>query len=457
MKNRGYISASISLIVFMSSCSGVRNCRAPELNLPPTVMASHYDSTTIADMDWWEFYSDSTLCGIIDETLAHNKDILSAAMRVEQMRSLYGINKADFLPELKAGVYGNNETSDYYGENHLNDTEYGLKATLSWEIDLWGNLRWAKRKGAARYLESVEAERAMRMTLISQVAEAYFRLVALDNELSIVQRTLITRMEGVQQAKLRYEGGLTSEIVYQQAQVEYATTAALIPGLEKEIQTTSNAISILMGRYPREIIQHSRITEEPILSDSISIGLPSTLLQRRPDIKASEYELKAAMASVGIAYADRFPHFNISVTGGWENDGLDNFFRSPFSYIAGNITGPIFDFGRKKKKYQAALAAYDEARIRYEQKVLEAFKETNDAVITYRKAQKAASLKAELRDASRKYVDLALLQYRAGSINYINVLDAQRRYFEAQIGMSNAIRDEHIALVRLYKALGGGW
>ena len=158
-----------------------------------------------------------------------------------------------------------------------------------------------------------------------------------------------------------------------------------------------------------------------------------------------------------MAYADRFPRLTFTLTGGVENSELTGFFRSPFSYVAGAIAAPVFGFGRKQAKYRAALAAYDEARLAYEKKVLEVFKETDDAIVTYRNVRRTAELNVTLRDAASKYVKLANIQYRGGNINYIDVLDAQRRYLDAQIGLSNAVRDEHLALVQLYKALGGGW
>lgn len=183
----------------------------------------------------------------------------------------------------------------------------------------------------------------------------------------------------------------------------------------------------------------------------------SDLLKRRPDVRAAEQQLASAMANVGYTYADRFPRLRIGFTPGFENDELPKFFKSPFSYTLANITGPIFDFGRKKKKYQAAIAAYDQARYSYEKSVIQAFTEVNTAISTYRRIKETTKLKVELRDATVKYVQLAHLQYRAGSLSYIDVLDAQRRYFDAQIGVSNALRDEYLALINLYKVLGGGW
>lgn len=439
------------------SCSAVRTCKAPELNLPAEVVEGRSDSLTAADLEWWRFYGDTTLCRIIERTLAANKDLLAAAARVERMRQLYRIDKANRLPDFSVGGLADYETNDYAGDTPSRDPEFGAKLTVGWEADLWGHLRWAKRRGGAEYLASVEDERAMRMTLVAEAASAYYRLVALDNELSIVRRTLITRGEGVYQAQLRFEGGLTSETVYQQAKVELATTASLIPDLERRIEVTENALSLLMGAYPDWRVRRGKMDSDIEMPENLPIGLPSELLQRRPDVRSSEQRLRAAMASAGMAYADRFPRLTFSLTGGWENDALKGFFRSPFSYVAGAIAAPVFGFGRKQAKYRASLAAYDEARLSYEKKVLEVFNEVNNAVVTYRKARETAALKANLRDAALKYVELAHLQYRGGSINYIDVLDAQRRYFDAQIGLSNAVRDEYLALVELYKSLGGGW
>lgn len=459
MKYLKTIIFTLALLSLFCACSAVKQCNPPQLNLPETIVpgGGDSDSLTIADIEWWKFYGDSILCGIISRTLENNRNIQAAASHIEQLRELYRIRKADLLPSVNISTTADNETNDYAGEPFKRDPEFGLKANLSWEIDLWGNLRWAKRKGEAQWLASVEDERAMRMTLIAEAANAYFRLVALDNELSIVRRTLETRREGVAKAKLRFEGGLTSELVYQQAQVEYASAAALIPDLRTRIKTTENALCLLMGTYPGEDIRRNEADVTSALPDSLPVGLPSQLLQRRPDIRAAEQQLIAAMSEVGVTYTDRFPRLTFNLQGGWENDDLKGFFSSPFSYVVGQLVAPVFTFGRKKARYRAALAAYDECRLKYEQKVLEAFKETDDAVTAYRNVRQTTALKMSSRNAAQKYVELAELQYRTGSINYIEVLDAQRRYFDAQIGLSNAVRDENLALVQLYKALGGGW
>ena len=339
-----------ALTVGFSSCSAVRHCQAPEVEMPGQIASGYTDSLTIADLSWWQFYGDSTLRRVIELTLENNKDMLAAAARVEQMRQLYRISKAERLPNFSAKGLADYETNDYADEESSRDPEFSAKLSVSWELDLWGNLRWAKRKGGAEYLSSVEDWRAMRMTLVAEVATAYFQLMALDNELSIVRRTLRTRSEGVQQAQLRFEGGLTSETVYQQAKVEYASTATLIPDLESRIEIMENSIALLMGKSPDWEVLRGQMNIEAEFPDSLPVGLPSGLLQRRPDVRASEQQLRSAMASAGMAYADRFPRLTFNLVGGWENDALQGFFRSPFSYVAAAIAAPVFGFGRKQAK-----------------------------------------------------------------------------------------------------------
>ncbi len=457
MKKLHILLSMFPAILLAASCSGVRDCAPAQLNLPAEIAENAGDTLTAADIEWWKFYGDSALCTLISRTLEHNKDLLAATARIEELQQVYRINRSALFPEVGINIGANHETNDYYGKSYIPDPQFDLKATLRWEADLWGKLTWAKREGHAMWMSTVEDRRAMKISLIAEVATAYFNLIALDNELAIVRRTLENRKEGMAKAKLRFEGGLTSELVYQQTKVEYATAAAMVPNLEARIGMTENALSLLMGEYPGSIITRADTIAAMATSSNIPIGLPSTLLKRRPDLRSAQLKLKAAMAKVGIAHAERFPSLTFSLQGGLENDDLTNLLKSPFSYVAGAIAGPVFQFGKKKARYKAAIAAYDQARLGYEQRVLDAFRETNDTVVNYNNARETTSLKADSRNAAKKYVELAELQYRAGSINYIEVLDAQRRYLDAQIGLTTALRNQNIALVNLYKAIGGGW
>ena len=445
-------------LMALCGCSAVKNLTKPQVLLPESMQeGTPLDSLTIADMGWWEFYGDEYLKDIIAKVLENNKRLQMAAQRVEQSRYLFNVEKAKLFPELAFRLPWNHETNHYYKELDLIDPEIGVKATISWEVDLFGAQRWNKKKSRAQYDASVEDERAMRMVLVAETASAYFRLVALDNELKIVKSTMETREEGVRLAKLRFDGGLTSETVYQQAQVQYATAAALIPNLEYNIKVAENQLLLLMGSLPDEPVARASELKDNTLPDRIPLGLPSSLLERRPDIVSVENKLQAAVANVGYTYAKRFPSLNIELTGGLEDNDFKNLFRSPFSYVAENFVAPLFDFGKRKNTYKASVAAYNEARLAYENKVLEAFNEVDNALSRYNSARMAVTKDTELLDAAYKYQDLTWKQYRGGTINYIDVLDAQRRYLEARIARMNAIRDEHLALVQLYKALGGGW
>ncbi len=450
------ITISAVLVLLAVSCSPAKFCAKPELDMPQTFGLSATDSTTIADMEWWTMYSDTLLQNLIRKTLEYNKDMLIASERVEEMRLLHRVEKADLFPSLSAKVGGDHEWENYGGVKDVSSPEIVAKLDLSWEIDLWGSLRWASKKGAAEYLASVEAKRAMQMTLIAEVATAYFELIALDNQLSIVQQTVITRQEGAAQAKLRFEGGMTSETSYQQAQVELATATAAIPELERKIAIKESQISLLCGSYPDSVARKkSKVSAVP--ETDLPVGLPAHLLQRRPDLRQAEARLRAAEAAVGVAHADRFPKLVINLAAGFENNEFKTFLQSPLFYAAGNVVAPLFSFGKRKAKFEASVAAYNQAKLAYEKAVLVAFKEVYDAVVTYRSARENTVLMRELRDATQKYVELAQLQYINGVISYIDVLDAHRRYFTAQIGLSDAISNESLAFVSLYKALGGGW
>lgn len=453
------IAVASAAVIASASCSGVRQCAAPELNLPETISGADTDSDsmTIADIEWWEFYTDPALTDIIEEALRNNRDLQAAMARIDEYKALYGVAKANYLPTVSGIAGGTYETNDYHGDPHVSDPEYSLKMTLNWELDLWGGQKWERRGREADFMHTVYNARAIKMELIAEIVDLYFNLIALDNELTIVRRTLTTRQESARMAKIRFEGGLTHETSYRQALVELATTAALIPTLENKITTTQNALTLLMGRYPAESLRRSFIELSPIKDTDLPTGLPSELLTRRPDLQASESRLKSALANVGVKYADRFPRLRIAFTGGWENDKPDGFFKSPFTYTLGNIAGTILDFGRNKRRYQASIAAYEQAKLAYEKNVLTVFKEVSDAAATFRNVARSVELRQRLHDAALKYVELAQIQYRSGILNYIDVLDAQRRYFEAQIGFGNAVRDQYIALANLYKALGGGW
>ncbi|MCM1504151.1 MAG: TolC family protein [Muribaculum sp.] len=457
------------LVLTVVLTSGLCSCKlgqkyvSPDVNLPVELydgaLSEEFgtdDTITVADRLWWQVYSDTALVSLIEKTLEHNKDLLMARARIQELAAMKRISTSRFFPQINGDAYMQKEGLNYGGNNFSPDPEDGLKVSATWELDLWGNIRWARDKSIAEYLAAIESKRALQISLIAQVATAYFQLVALDTELDIVRRTLHARQEGVRLAKLRFEGGLTSEMAYQQARVEYAKTATLVPTLERNIAIKESDIAFLAGEYPRYIARNVS-SIDTIMPSSLPVGLPSELLLRRPDVRSAEQSLRAANAAVGVAYTDRFPRLRLTAQGGFENDELSDFLKSPMYFLSGALTGPIFDAGNRQAAYRAKQAAYERETFNYEKTVLSAFKDAHDAIVDYSKTSDIYKSRLELLRAAKTATDLAQLQYINGVIGYLDVLDAQRSYFDAQISFSNANRDACIAFVNLYASLGGGW
>lgn len=446
----------IVLALLFSSCKIGKKYTKIELNMPQYYSEYSNDTTSFSDMKWWEIYADSNLINLIDSTLKNNKDMKIATAKVKEIAALKRIDVANFFPQINGSAYAQNEGLNYGGDDYGNDFEFGVKANISWELDLWGNLRWSKEKGVAEYLSTIEGQRALMMSLVAEVAENYFDLMALDNELRIVKQTLIAREEGVKLAKVRFEGGLTSETSYQQAQLEYAMTATLIPDLERKITIKENEILKLAGTYPT-VVERVKYHNNFILPDSIPLGLPSDLLERRPDVKMAEQKLIAANASVGVAYTNMFPRVALNTNIGFETDEFNTMLSSPMFFIGANLMSPIFNMGKNRAKHKAQQYAYEQECYRYEKVVISAFYDVMNAIVEFNKIKDIYHTRLMVEQSAKATMELAQLQYINGVIGYLDVLDAQRNYFNAQISLSNAYRDKQITMVKLYKALGGGW
>lgn len=414
------------------------------------------DSTSIGDYPWEELYTDTILQGLIRKTLTYNKDMLIAAARIKELAAMKRIDFANLFPAFGVKGYAEKEGENYGGNNYKSSNEVDLKFGVSWEIDLWGNLRWAKDKSMAEFMGSVENQRALKMSLVAQMAQSYFELVALDNELAIVKKTVDARRESLHLARIRYEGGLTSETAYRQAQVELARTSTLVPDLERKITLKQNEIAFLTGEYPHEI-QRASLPEDVLLSATLPMGLPSSLLERRPDIRQAEQAVIAANAAVGVAFTNLFPRLTLTASVGSESAEFADFIKSPYHLLSATILQPVFAMGKNRALVKAKKAACEQAAYNYEKVVLTAFKEAYNAIAEFNKIKEIYETRLRLEQSSKITLDLAQLQYLNGVIGYLDLLDAQRGYLDAQIGLSNAIRDKQITLVNLYKALGGGW
>lgn len=441
----------------LNSCSTSRYCQKPDLGAVPQSFSVESGDSSIADLGWKDVFKEPELQELIETALTYNKDVLIAAERLNELRYKYRMQKASQLPAVSAKGYAQDDHSNYGGTSKSPDKiEFGVKASLSWEVDFWGRLKWASREKLADYLAAEDAQKAVKMSIVANVASAYYELVGLDRKMAIVTNTMETRRESVKQAKLRAEGGLTSEIPYQQALVEFASSKAMIPDLEKQIALKESELCFITGSYPGKIARS--VSASDIYSDSdVPTGVLSDILKRRPDLMASRHSLKAAEARVGISIAERFPTFVINLGAGLENDELKNFLKSPFWFTGATLASPIFEFGKRKAAMKAAISSYEQSRLKYEKDVLQAFREVYDATVSFQSARSNSYAKSVMEEAAGKYITLANSQYINGVINYIDVLDAQRKYLSSQIEFNEAKTRENLALVGLYKALGGGW
>lgn len=453
-----YITSFIAGVVFLlPACKVGEKYKEPELaGIPQTFDELDMPTGDINDVGWSSLYTDTVLQQYIYKALEHNKDLLIAATRIKEMEANKRINFANLFPALGYGLEAEREYENYGGDAKKYKSEVNANVGVSWELDIWGKLRWQNDAGVAAYLQTVEAKRWLQLTIIAQVAQAYFELQSLDRELEIVKQTKKAREEGVRFAKLRYEGGLTSEIPYRQSLVELARTETLIPNLEHSIKLKENDLFILVGEYPTGNIKREDGFNLQNLSKELPVEFPSILLKRRPDMLQAEQSLIESNAEVGVAFTDMFPKISISGRVGVENDAFTELFKSPGWLINGLVTGPLFNMGKNKAKHKAAKAAYERSVLEYEKKVLEVFEEVNNAIITCQKVKEIRNTTQRLYDSAKTNHELAQLQYVNGVVRYIDLLDAQRQLFDAQIALNKTHLNELLSVVVLYKVLGGG-
>ncbi|MDR2040167.1 MAG: efflux transporter outer membrane subunit [Bacteroidales bacterium] len=455
MKNLFYMILVPVLALLLFSCKAGRIYKTPEMNIPGKFDSQGMEQGNINDIGWSTLYPDTILQGLISKALENNKDMLSAYARIREMIASRRIKFSELFPQIGVQAIADKEYLNYGGDNKTYSPEINAYLTFGWELDIWGNLRYQNDAGIAAYLQSVESQKALQLTVVSQVAQMYFELKALDRELRIVQQTLDSRHEAVTFAKLRYEGGMTSEIPYRQSLVEHARTETLVPKLQYEIRQKENDLSMLLGEFPTHIHRGEDISLYADTPD-LPIDLPSELLQQRPDVRQAEQKLKEAHANAGVAYTNMFPRIKLTGNLGFENSEIKDFLKSPAWYIAGSLTSPLFSMGKNKAAHKAALAIYEQETYAYEKKILDVFREVNNALEFFNKTKEMYESTEALYQSAQLYHALARLQYVNGVISYIDVLDAQRQLFDAEIALNDAILDKLLATVSLYKALGGG-
>lgn len=415
---------------------------------------------TIADLPWWQVFTDPVLGDLIRAALAANRDVAIAAARVEEAAAILGFVRADQFPGLRyeAGVTRAETSEEVAGLPGALATEYRAGAVLAWEIDLWGRLRRSTEAARAELLATEAARRGVTISLVASVAQQYFTLRDLDNRLAIAERTLAGRRASTQLIATRFAGGVVSQLDLHQAEIEEATAAAAVPAFRRDIVRVETALAVLLGRPPGPI-PRGALLDPANLPAAVPAGLPADLLLRRPDLVEAEALAHAQMARVGVAQALRLPTLRLTAAGGLASSDVDDFTASGANFwsIGGGITGPIFEFGRNVRRVEAERARTEQAVLRYEGAVLGALAEVESAlagVATF--ADEYAARRGQV-DSARAAARLSRARYDGGVTSYLEVLDIERSLFTAELAASQALQGRYAALVQLYRALGGGY
>jgi len=417
------------------------------------------DTTSIANMPWWELLRDQELQKLVRTALDENKDLRRAIASVEEFQSRLFISRMDFAPQLSATAYAPSvKNSSFAFPGFPNPFNYYLQGNLTWEIDIWGRIRRSNEAARADLLSKEESRRAVVLQLVSGVAEAYFDLLQFDMQLGIARETVKSWEESVRIAQARLRQGMTNKLDLDQFESERANAVARTAELERQMVQKENQISVLLGRSPQQVPRGRSLTEQ-VIPPEVPPGLPSELLQRRPDIVQAERELAAATARIGMAKADRFPKLSLTGLLGIANPQITNLFTpgSDFAALGPTITGPLLNAQILGFQQEAAEAQARQSLAQYEQSVLVAFREVEDSLVAVRTVRDQRQAQVQRVDALRSAFRLAELRYKGGLASYLDVLVARRTLFEAELALTETHRLHLVSIVQLYKALGGGW
>jgi outer membrane protein, multidrug efflux system len=449
-------------LLFLAGCTVGPNYKRPAVNTPQNFRGDTTGQTnSLGDMPWWELFRDETLQGLIRSALTNNYDVRIAAARVEQARAVLAETRAGYYPQVTyqgaAGVGKNAEEGTAF-PNVSQNQWYEAVGNVSWEIDLWGRIRRMSESARAQFLATAEARTNVMLTLIATVASDYFQLLALDQELQIARDTTNSFGQSLKIFSERLHGGVSSKLETSAAEAEQASAAATVPELERQIIVEENQISILLGMNPGPILRHKKLLEQ-LLPPDVPPGLPSSLLERRPDIRQAEQMVRSANAIIGVVKAYYYPQISLTALLGQVSPEVSTFTAGGATAwsAAANLAGPIFQGGLTKGELYQARAAWQQAALQYQLTVLNALQEVSN-VLTAR--EKLAQERIEQARAVKAYevaVQVAGQRYTAGQANYYELLQEQQLLFPAENALTQTELNQLLAIVQLYQALGGGW
>jgi len=458
----GKRTAALLLGAALCGCTVGPDYHRPDVDVPATWRLGSTEASHLSNIAWWDQFQDPVLSNLVRTALESNKDLKVATANVAQAAAQYGIVRSAQLPQVdgnaaasRQGVSQTTAVNVPGGSQAFNN--YGVNLSASFELDLWGKLRRATESAEASLLASEQAKGTVVLTLVAAVANGYIQLRALDRQLEIAQYTKGALGEAARVQRVRMEEGAVPDSDYQQAEAQYREAASRVPELEREIAQQENFISVLLGRNPGPVARGKVIDE--LLFPAVPGGLPSSLLERRPDIRQAEDNLVAANASIGVAKAAFFPDISLTAALGLQSAQLSDLFKGPsktWSYGA-SLLQPIFEGGRLRSQVALAEALRDQALYTYQKTIISAFQDVDNALIDRAKFEQIREEQAKEVSALRRFRDLADLRYREGATIYLEVATAEQALFNAELAYVVTESQLFQSYANLYKAMGGGW
>jgi outer membrane protein, multidrug efflux system len=453
----------LGTVFWIAGCAVGPNYKRPPVDSPSTFRGDLTPGkTSFADTNWWDVYHDANLQALIREAFTNNYDLRIAVTRIEQSQAVLAQARSQFVPNVNYSgdvSRGKNYLLGGYFPNGGKTAGSAVTALNAfWEVDLWGRIRRLNEAARADLLASEEGRRGVRLTLLGDVATAYFQLMELDQELEIAGRTTNSFTDSLRIFSEREQGGTASALETSRAEAALQDAAAAIPAILEEIAITEDSLSVLLARPPG-MIARSTNGYDTMLPPQVPAGLPSSLLERRPDVRQAEQLLHAANAEIGVAVADFFPQIGLTALLGRVSPELSAFSAGTANAwgIAANASGPLFEGGRLVGQYHQAKAARDQARLQYQQTALYALRDVSDALVQRDRLGDIRQHEALEVSALERAVKVSTERYLAGKASYYEVLEAQQQLFPAQLDLARTERNQLLAIVSLYKALGGGW
>ena len=471
-----YLASLFFLLVVLSACKMGPDYHRPETPKADSWRVPSSTAESIANLAWWDLLKDKELQELIRIALTENQDVRTAVASVEQYRAQLVMTRWDLAPALSYGgtaflyqTSGGNATTIPGGGGAivLPGTAGGDSTTFSntigfgslkWEIDLWGRLRRAVESSEAQLFGQEENQRAVILSLVGSVGEAYFSLRSLDLQVDITKRTLKTWEESVRLSQLKFKQGYIPKLDLDRFEAERAGTAAKLAELEKQVVQTENHLNVLLGRRPASITRGLKLTEQPIPPE-VPAGLPSDLLQRRPDLLQAEHTLASATAGIGVAKANRFPQFALGGALAGANASLNGNQLGPLfiQNISVNLAGPLLNATALGYQVTVNETKAQQAALQYEKAIVNALREVEDALIAVQKSREQREAQEQQVAALQSAFHLAEQRYQGGRASYLDVLTSQRSLFESELALARTLQGQLVSVVQLYTALGGGW